>query len=153
MDSTERAELHGDLGKHIFGKKDWRLVSAHAHVSLVLCPSHASGRVHSDSQRKGRIGEDREVQIPSCMSSSNLTTISSVLPWESVIDNSAGDKDLWPAIKALISIPTYFLGRQYEIRGKSTICGCYLYTLCLQERDSLFKAMAPMDQAVCVKAY
>lgn len=86
MESTERAELHGDLGKHIFGKKDWRLVSAHAHVSLVLCPSHASGRVHSDSQRKGRIGEDREVQIPSCMSSSNLTTISSVLPWESVID-------------------------------------------------------------------
>lgn len=43
----------------------------------------------------------------------------------------AGEKDLWPAVKALTSSPTYSLGRQYEVIVKSTLPNSAIYILCV----------------------
>lgn len=65
--------------------EDWSLVSTHAHASLALCPSPASGRVHSYNQRKGRSCEDRRLK-PQLYVIFQSDTISSILPSESLIN-------------------------------------------------------------------
>ena len=148
-ESTERAELHGDLSKYIFGKRGLErgFYSCPCVSGPLPQPCQWESPLRQSEERKEWCGQG--VQTPSCMSSSNVT--SSALPCEWITDQpNAGDKDLRPAIKALISIPTYFLGRQYEIIGKSTFHESAIHTLCAFQNMTAFLSQWHPGTRLCV---